>query len=478
MPAEETKVFSMEKIHEIILNSIPIGILFATPDRVLRFINKCYADYLGINPDEYIGKPITECIPESRLYIVMGSGKAEMGDLGPITTRKGMINLIVNRLPVYGPDKTVIGGISQSLFGDPGELKVVAKRIEALERKVSLCKLKIGSALSARYTLADIKGHSTGIVKARERIVKYAQTDFPVLIAGPTGIGKELFSHALHQESYRADGPFVSINCAAIPPDLLESELFGYVPGAFTGARKEGKIGLIELADKGTLFLDEIGDMPLPAQAKLLRVLEEKVVCRLGNTRSNKVDFRLVVATNRNLKAMIREGSFREDLYYRFSTMVINIPPLSERKEDIPVLVKHLLERCGRNYISCSDRAKEALTRYSWPGNIRELKNVVEGSLSVCKNNTIDFDDLPPDITGIAKTSPAEHFRNDPGRVEQVPLSQFLNRGERLLITETLAANNWNIARSAKQLKISRATLYEKLKKFQITREKSPNTSF
>jgi len=476
MPAEEAQVFSMEKIHEIILNSIPIGILFATPDRILRFINKSYADYLGINPDDYIGKPITECIPESVLYRVMGSGQAEMGDLGPITTRKGKITLIVNRLPVFGPDGTVIGGISQSLFGDPGELKIVAKRIEALERKVSLCKLKIGSALSARYTLADIKGQSPGITKARERIVRYAQTDFPVLISGPTGIGKELFSHALHQESCRADGPFVSINCAAIPHDLLESELFGYVPGAFTGARREGKIGLIELADKGTLFLDEIGDMPLPAQAKLLRVLEEKVVCRLGNTRSTKVDFRLVLATNRNLKAMIREGSFREDLYYRFSTMVVNIPPLRERKEDIPGLVKHLLERCGRNYITCSDRAMEALIEYSWPGNIRELKNVIEGSLSVCKNNMIDFDDLPPDITGVAKAPSVEHFRKCPGRSGEVPLSQYLNQGECRLITETLTVNSWNIARSARQLKISRATLYEKLKKYGITREKSSNT--
>lgn len=472
MHPEDTEDLSLERIHEIILDSIPIGILFATPDRVLRFINKCYADYLGINPEEYIGKPITDCIPESRLYIVMGSGKAEMGDLGPITTKKGKINLIVNRLPVFGSDQTVIGGISQSLFGDPVELKAVAGRIGALERKVSLCKLKIDSALSARYTLADIKGQSAGIIKARERIVKYAHTDFPVLISGPTGIGKELFSHALHQESYRADGPFVSINCAAIPPDLMESELFGYVPGAFTGARKEGKMGLIELAHKGTLFLDEIGDMPLNAQAKLLRVLEEKVVCRLGDTRSHKVDFRLVVATNRNLKQMICEGTFREDLYYRFSAMVINIPPLRERKDDIPLLIRHLLERCGRSFISCSDRAKEALVHYSWPGNIRELKNVIEGSLSVCKNNVIELDDLPPDISGIAKPSAVENILKNQCSVEEVPLSQFRDRNERLLIVETLAANSWNIARSAKQLRISRATLYEKLKKYHISRER------
>lgn len=467
----KTETLTVERIHEIILNSIPIGILFATPDRVLRFINKAYADYLRINPADFIGKPITECIPESRLYIVMGSGNAEMGDLGPITTKGGKINLIVNRLPVFDADGTVIGGISQSLFGDPGELKAVAKRIEALERKVSLCRLKIGSALSARYNLSDIKGHSPAISRARELITRYAATDFPVLISGPTGIGKELFSHAIHQESYRADGHFVSINCAAIPHDLLESELFGYVPGAFTGARREGKIGLIELADKGTLFLDEIGDMPLPAQAKLLRVLEEKIVCRLGNTRSNAVDFRLVVATNRNLKAMIQEGSFREDLYYRFSTMVINIPPLRERKDDIPVLVNHVLERCGKSYVTCSEPAMNALVQYSWPGNIRELKNVIESSLSTCRNNSIEFDDLPCDLVGNLKSSPAASVHKTSETGEDVPLFQLVKRNERLLIIDTLEANNWNIARSAKQLQISRATLYDKMKKHLISRE-------
>ncbi len=471
MPPRDTEPLQMDRIPEIIVNSIPIGILFATPDNILRFMNKTYADYLGIDARDYVGRPITECIPESRLYIVMGSGQAEMGDLGPITTRKGKINLIVNRLPVFGEDGKVIGGISQSLFGDPCELKAVAKRIESLEQKVSLINLKIGSALSARYSLSDIKGQSPAIHKAKERLSRYAKTDSPVLITGPTGIGKELFSHALHQESYRSDGPFVSINCAAIPPDLLESELFGYVPGAFTGARKEGKIGLIELADKGTLFLDEIGDMPLSAQAKLLRVLEEKIVCRLGSTRSNQVDFRLVVATNRKLKSMIQEGKFREDLYYRFSTMTITIPPLSERKEDIPILVRHMLERFGKSFVGCSGPAMNALIQYGWPGNIRELKNVIESSLSVCRNNVIDIIDLPPDIMSGAKNlSSATPLHRDADDTGNLPLSKFRHDNEKLLIMETLKENDWNIARSAKLLKVSRATLYEKLKKYRIVR--------
>ncbi|MGA7578408.1 MAG: sigma-54 interaction domain-containing protein [Desulfobaccales bacterium] len=477
MSSQDADHLLMDRIPETILHSIPIGILFCTPDKILRFINKTYAEYLGIDPKDYIGKPITECIPEARIGIVMGSGKAEMGDLGPITTKKGKINLIVNRLPVFGPNGKVIGGISQSLFGDPRELKEVAKRIAFLEDKINLCKLKIGSALSAKYKLTDIKAQSASIFKAKELIKRYAKTDSSVMILGPTGTGKELFAHALHQESYRADAPFVSINCAAIPPDLLESELFGYVPGAFTGARKEGKIGLIELADKGTLFLDEICDMPLSAQAKLLRVLEEKMVCRLGNTRSNRVDFRLVVATNRKLKAMILEGNFREDLYYRFSTISITIPPLCERKEDIPVLVDHFLERFERRLVTCSKQAMEALIQYNWPGNVRELKNVIESSLSLCKNNTIEVADLSHDITDSPNVFSAKQPEKGLPKIGRAPLSQFREANEQILIIKVLKENNWNMATSAKVLQIGRATLYEKLKKYQISKTTSAATN-
>lgn len=470
MASKEIDPLSIEQIPEIVLDNIPIGVLFCTPDTILRFINKTYAQYLGINPKDYIGKPISECVPETVLYRVMESGRAEMGDLGPITTKKGKINLIVNRIPVFGPNGKVIGGISQSLFGDPRELKEVANRIESLEEKVNLCKLKIGSALSAKYKLADIKGQSAAITKAKELIIRYAKTDSSVMIFGSTGVGKELFAHALHLESYRADAPFVSINCAAIPSDLLESELFGYVPGAFTGARREGKIGLIELADKGTLFLDEIADMPLSAQSKLLRVLEEKLVCRLGSTLSNRVDFRLVVSTNRNLKALMLDGNFREDLYYRLSAMSVTIPPLRQRKEDIPKLVEHILERFEKHPVTFSDQAMEALVQYNWPGNIRELKNVIESALSVCQNDIIEVADLPYDIIASHQVFFATQPEKDVTKIGNIPLSRFRESNERLLIIKVLKENNWNMAKSAKMLQIGRATLYEKLRKYQISR--------
>lgn len=464
-----------------ILNSMPIGIVFCDTNCLVRFINSTYAEYLCIDPAAALGMLITELIPDSRLPVVMKTGQAEMGDKCMIETCKGKRTLIVNRIPAVGPGGKIIGAISQSLFSDPHELKAVAKRVTLLEKKVSLCNLKIGSALSARYTLNDIKGQSAAITHSKELVRRYAPSDAPVLIVGPTGIGKELFSHALHHESPRAEGAFVSINCAAIPPDLFESELFGYVPGAFTGAKREGKIGIIELADKGTLFLDEIGDMPLYAQVKLLRVLEEKVVYRVGDTAPYQVDFRLVVATNRHLKEMIREGTFREDLYYRFNTMTIQVPSLRERIEDIPILVRHVLERFGKQGVSFTNEAMTTLMRYDWPGNVRELKNVIESALSMCGGTVIQASDLPSEIvrevsgrgwlpapgaTGVKEREGGRAGGGTAGR----SLSRNRDSSEREQILKVLVENSWNMAKSSKVLEISRATLYEKVKKHGLKR--------
>ncbi len=214
---------------------------------------------------------------------------------------------------------------------------------------------------------------------------KFAKTDSPVLIMGATGTGKELFAHAIHSASGRSSGPFVCVNCASVPKDLLESELFGYETGAFTGAKSGGKPGRIELADGGILFLDEIGELPLNAQAKLLRVTENKVLDRIGGTRSSRVDFRLVAATNRDLQAMINSGEFRDDLYYRLNTMIVEIPRLSQRPEDIPILAKHFLRVAERIDINLSSRALTALETYDWPGNVRELKSVIRSCLESCR---------------------------------------------------------------------------------------------
>lgn len=458
----------LDRIPEVILNSLPSGIIFCGPDGNIQFINRTYADYLGVSQREVIGKNITEYIPKSRIGHVLETGKPEFGFKCSVGEGKEKKILIVNRIPVTGEDGTVVGVISQSLFGDIGELKDLSGRLNMLEKKVSSYREKIRSVLSAKHSTESIKGNSPAITKAKKLLVKYAKTDSPVLLAGPTGAGKELFAHALHSESQRANGSFVSINCAAIPHDLLESELFGYAPGAFTGAQKQGKLGKIELADKGTLFLDEIGDMSLDAQVKLLRVLEDKLVFKLGATKPTEVSFRLIAATNRDLKSMIREGKFREELYYRLNTMIINIPPLVEMKEDIPVLARHILDALDRHDVSCSSEVIDTLMRYKWPGNVREFKNALECALSLMDEdaNTIDITDLPAEIVSSPSTIPFDSSyvcRPQPLTVAD---------SERNLIQTSLRENDWNMAKTAKLLGISRASLYGKTKKYNLCRPK------
>jgi transcriptional regulator with PAS, ATPase and Fis domain len=450
-------------LHEKILNSLPSGLIFCDNDCRIRFINKTYADYLGVNQTEVIGRLITDIIPGSRISEVLQSGRPELGFRCSVGEGKEKKILIVNRIPVANGDG-VIGVISQSLFGDIGELKDLSDRLSLLESKVSRYREKIKSVLSAKYCLEDIKGQSPAILYAKELIQNYARTDSPVLLLGATGTGKELFSHSLHQESERFRAPFVSINCAAIPKELFESELFGYEPGAFTGAQKDGKMGQIELADRGTLFLDEIGDMPLHAQVKLLRVLEDKIVYRLGSHLPKQVDFRLIAATNRDLKTMIREGKFREELYYRLSTMSVSIPLLRERIDDLSFLIRHFLGKLNRQEIKFSQPALEALKKYEWPGNVRELKNAIERAVSLCKGDVVDCDQLPDEVTAGTDCEVSNSLRAGRSVLSTLACS------ERKLILAMLDKNDWNMAKTAKQLGISRATLYEKAKKYSFSR--------
>ncbi len=453
-----------ENIYKIILDNLPSGVIFCDKECKIVFINRIYADYLGVDRNEVFQKPITDYIPESRLGIVLETGRPELGFRCSVGEGKEKKILIVNRIPTKGADGDIIGVISQSIFGDIGELKDLSDRLSVLEKKVDSYKEKIRSAFSVKYTALDIKGQSPGILEAKELLTKYAKSYSPVLLLGATGTGKELFAHALHSESGRSRGPFVSINCAAIPHDLLESELFGYVHGAFTGAQKNGKLGRIELADKGTLFFDEIGDMPLSAQVKLLRVLEEKCVYRLGTNHPQNVEFRLIAATSKDLRTMMRNGKFREELYFRLNAMIVAIPPLCERKEDIPLLTRHFLDGSDRRGVAWTDEAMSALMGYSWPGNVRELQNAVERAVSLCKGYVFDVEDIPAEV--VVESAPPLGVA---GKTEGSPISTLVDN-ERTLITAVLVENDWNVRKTAKMLGICRATLYKRIKEYQLSR--------
>ncbi len=326
-------------------------------------------------------------------------------------------------------------------------------------------KRELNSLLSARYTFDDIIGNSAAIAEAKTISAKYAKADSPVLLLGATGTGKELFAHAIHNASTRASGPFVCVNCAAIPKELLESELFGYAPGAFTGARQKGKAGKIEIAHHGTLFLDEMGDLPLNAQAKLLRVLEEKMLQRVGDLKQIEVDFRLIAATNKDLDQMIKRGEFREELYYRLNTMTVYVPKLLERKEDIQILVKHFLNSHGKPELTCTPAAMNILENYSWPGNVRQLKNVIERAITLTDGTKLDVEHLPKEIMTISCKSSA--LENSGDRL----LARELARCERDIIRNALELTNGNMSKTSRILGISRSTLYEKCKKHNLLSE-------
>ena len=445
----------------LILDSLPMGVLFCDMDYIIRFVNKAYADLLGRRPEELLGCDITEIIPHSRARVVLRDGRAEMGELCQLGPGNAL-PVVVNRIPVRDGQGRLAGMGSQAIFNDPEELKKLSSKIDHLGHTLNQYKRRIKASLAPQYSLRSILGESAPMRRLKQQVRSYAQLDAPVLILGATGAGKELFAHALHTESPRAEGPLVSINCAAIPKDLFESELFGYARGAFSGAHQDGKIGQIELADKGTLFLDEIGEMPPEIQAKLLRVLESRSVCRVGSVNARNVDFRLVAATNRNISAMLSAGSFREDLYYRINTFVLEIPPLCERADDILPIARYVLSRMGLEHLAFAPEAEAAMLAFSWPGNVRQLHNAVVHAATMRHGDMIQVDDFPPDTLPSADLPLRAVAAGD--------LSDIMADTEAVVIRKVLAEQGGNVSRTARTLHIARATLYEKLRKYGISR--------
>ncbi|MEO8798746.1 MAG: sigma-54 dependent transcriptional regulator [Polyangiaceae bacterium] len=338
---------------------------------------------------------------------------------------------------------------------DPDELILRVGRIAdkiRLERELEAAR----AVLSASGEV-EIVGTSPPMIRLLERVEQVAKSDAAVLVSGESGTGKELVARRIHARSGRAAGAFVAINCAAFPDTLLEAELFGYERGAFTGAVKK-RDGRFKAADKGTLFLDEVGEMPMPAQAKLLRVLQEGIVEPLGTNQSIKVDVRIVSATNRDLKKAIAEGRFREDLFYRLHVIGLHIPPLRERPGDLPVLLSHFFaKRGGGASPNVSVRAWQALTAYPFPGNVRELAHAVEHAAVLSRSDGIDLEDLPDDIVKAvsAKT---------PGGATLAPLASVLKQAEREHLLKALAVAGGKRGRAADLLGISRKNLWEKLR--------------
>ncbi|HVI42937.1 MAG TPA: sigma 54-interacting transcriptional regulator, partial [Anaerovoracaceae bacterium] len=447
---------SKEFLLDTILNTTNELFVLINQDGYIEEISQPYAEFIGVKREDVIGGHVKEVIENTRMDIVAKTGIPEVENLQKIKGQK----MIATRLPII-KDGKVIGAFGRVLFKDVNELNNLYEKINKIETELDLYKKQFGKINTAKYSVDDIVGSGSLMHSLKETIEKIARTNSSVLILGESGTGKELFAHAIHNASNRANQPFVCLNCGTIPAELLESELFGYEEGAFTGAKKGGKIGMFQAAHKGTIFLDEIGDLPMPMQVKLLRVLQDREIQKIGSNVRESIDVRVIAATNKNPYQMVQENKFRSDLYYRLNVISLRIPALQERKEDIPELARAFIKKLALKenipVEKISDSALEYLKRYDWPGNVRELENVMERAVNFIGNDKIIRPEhLPSRLTGISP------------QLQSKSLKDIVEETERIAIVNTLLSNGGKKTLTAKTLGISRTKLYEKIQKYHI----------
>lgn len=446
---EKTKV---ERLKAIIDHSQE-GIIFLNKNGVVTTFNPTAEKFFNIKSDVVMNRPIHNLPMKNSFQDLYGNGDYEVNKLIKINN----IPIIINRIPI--------------LVENEKEGTVITfRQMSEIEKIEQNARMQLhAKGLTAKYTFDDIIGKSPLIKETVHKALKFSKSSATILIEGETGTGKELFAHSIHNASSRREGPFVAINCAALPENLLESELFGYEEGAFTGAKKGGKPGLFELAHNGTIFLDEIGEISLSMQSRLLRVLQEKEVLRIGGNRIFNVNIRIIAATNKNLYKMVKEGKFREDLYFRINLLNLKIPPLCERKEDIPELVQHFIHSCnkiyGTNVKTISKKGMDLLKEYPWPGNVRELENFIEKLIILTETPIVDdkFIKYMLEEHATCKYYNFEHSNNE---IISIKLGSLKNI-ELQIIDILYKKYNGNKTLISQILGISRTTIWKLLKELQ-----------
>lgn len=434
-------------------------------------VNRTFLDFTGKKEDEVMYCPISEVLENSRLHVIIKTGIPEINDIQFVDGKP----YVVSRLPIVR-DGQVIGAVGKISFRRVDELRELAGRLETMSSKLThfqeeLKKARIRVKLFSFEDIITINPQMNALISEAKQAASGLST---VLISGESGVGKELMAQAIHQASPRCNKPFIKVNCAAIPENLLESEFFGYVKGAFTGASEKGKKGKLDLANGGTLFLDEIGDMPSSLQGKLLRVLQEQAFERVGDTATIRVDIRFLAATNQDLDLKVAEGSFRKDLYFRLNVIPIPIPPLRDRPEDILPLAHAFLRKYNDIFgMQVSDLTPEALAilkAYSWPGNVRELENVIERAMNFTSGELVKVEHLPTHLrienfTGPRKEEREEEMDNIQGSKRY---HSSRKKHEKESIMQALTETKGNRSEAARKLGISRSWLYKKMKQLAI----------
>ncbi len=446
-----------------LFSSMSEGMMLVDRAGRVVWINDQYKRFLPAlgfaREEDFVGRPVEEVVPNTLMRHVLETGKPILIDL--LTNKAG--TFVVSRIPLRDEAGGIIGVLGMVLFDHPETtLQPLIAKFARLQTDLDDARRQLAAERRTKYTLASFIGSSPAALEVKRQARRAAQTGSTVLLLGETGTGKELLAHAIHASSARAAHPFVSVNLAAVPETLLEAEFFGVAPGAYTGADRKGREGKFKLADGGTLFLDEVGDMPPALQAKLLRALQEQEIEPLGSNKVIKVDVRVLAATSRDLKTMVAEGRFREDLFYRLNVLPVRVPPLRERLADLEALAESLLEsiaqRTGMPQRELAPSALAVLAAHAWPGNIRELRNVLEQAAMLTDNGRLGAEDFTRVLPAVAPV------RTEPGATPHLrPLPQLIAELERSSIQSALAATGGNKVSAAKLLGISRATLYEKL---------------
>lgn len=450
-----TKLCEIEKTEEIkkllqeievILNTVDNGIIATDADGKILHYNAKALKMFGLDKNMMLNHSILEILPNILICKCISEGSGIYNQ--EFHYKKGNIDF----RGIYDAKALISGKLHFGILFSFNNVKEIIKRVNNLTL----------SNIETRFE--DIIGQSSCLEKVKKDAMKASKSTSTVLIQGESGTGKELFARAIHFHSDRANKPFITINCAAIPEQLLESELFGYESGAFTGAKKGGKSGKFELAHKGTIFLDEIGELPLHLQSKLLRVLQEKVIEKVGGEEYISLDVRIIAATNRNLEQSVKDGEFREDLYYRLNVILLNIPPLRNRSDDLDIVLEYILKKfnakLGKNILGITDKCKNVLREYKWPGNIRELENTLEYSMNMTNKEYIELEDLPNRIKETRVNSLVIN--------EEISELKTLEKKEMIKALEIFKACDKPVEKAAKALGIGRATMYRKIKEYDI----------
>lgn len=436
---------------------------------IITFMNQTYLDMLEMKREDVVGKHIHKITPHSRLPEILKTGEVHEVANWEINGRE----TIVTRAPIV-KDGEIIGAVGRSLFLDISSAKMLVNKLQETENKLQetekelkIYKEELRQIYGAKWQFEDLIGQTQEFLMVKSMAQQLSQTRSTLLITGESGTGKELFAQAIHNNSGRESGPFVRINCAALPENLLESELFGYEEGAFTGAKKGGKPGKFELAKKGTIFLDEIGDMPLTMQTKLLSVLQERIIERVGGNSPIPIDVRIIAATNRNLEEMVKKQTFREDLYYRLNVVRLDLPSLRERMADISLLVEDLAAKINNklktDVKTVSVQAMNLLQSYSWPGNVRELENLLERAVNLADMNgetCLDIQHFPSLLKQSSNQVPGESTEDN--------LNKAVEKLEKEVIQRVLKKTRNNKAQASRILGLNKSVLYRKLDKYNI----------